>query len=202
MNILMTGFEPFGGEKVNPSWEAVCKLPDALPGTELRKLRLPTAFKTAAELACGEISAFKPDIVLCTGQAGGCAAVRIERVAINLRDARIPDNVGFQPTDEPIARDGPAAYFSTLPTRRLLDRLRDGGIAAELSYSAGTFVCNELMYSVLHYAARNAPEMRAGFVHVPYLPEQAEAKSAKTASMPLAEMVRSLSIILSELTGP
>lgn len=194
MKLLLTGFDPFGGEEVNPSWEAVNSLPDTLRGAEIKKLLLPTAFTEAARLAREALEGIRPGAVLCVGQAGGSTAVRIERVGVNLRDARIPDNLRQQPVDEPIDPGGPCAYFSTLPTRRMLEALRGGGIAAELSYSAGTFVCNELLYSVLRYAEGNMPGLRAGFIHLPYLPEQAERKGAQTASMELSEMVRALEL--------
>lgn len=196
MNILLTGFEPFGGEAVNPSWEAVSALPEQLGGAHIYKLCVPTEYGTAAEAARREIERLRPDAVLCVGQAGGIAAVRVERVAVNLRDARIPDNAGEQPRDVPIAADGPCACFATLPTRRITETLQGGGIPAELSYSAGTFVCNDLLYSVLHFAARHMPDIRCGFLHLPYLPQQAIGKAAGTPSMSLETMVRALRLAI------
>lgn len=196
MEILVTGFAPFGGETVNPSWEAVFALPEEVGGARVHKLEVPTAYGAAAETVWGEIERLRPDAVLCVGQAGGSAAVRVERIAVNLRDARIPDNAGVQPCDVPIEADGPCAYFATLPTRRITETVQSGGIPAELSYSAGTFVCNDLLYSVLHLSALHRPEMRCGFIHLPYLPRQAVGKAAGMPSMCLDDMIAALRLAI------
>lgn len=186
-HLLITGFEPFGGQTVNPSWEAVARLPEAVGCVRLHKLRVPTVFGAAAELVLAEAAHLRPDGILCVGQAGGRDAVTPEYVAINLRHARIPDNAGAQPTDEPVVPGGPAAYFSTFPLRRMVEAAEAAGVPCRCSYTAGTFVCNELLYRVLHATAGTAAQ--AGFIHVPYLPEQA---GPGQFALPLEDMVRAL----------
>lgn len=163
MKILVTGFTPFGGEQINPSWEAVKRLPDRIGGAELIKRELPTEFDASGTVLHGLLERLRPDAVLCVGQYGGANGIRVERVAVNLRDARIADNAGRQPTDEPVVTGGPDAYFATIPTRRIVDALRERDIPARLSYSAGTFVCNDLLYCALHESAQGYPTMRCGF---------------------------------------
>lgn len=170
--LLITGFDPFGGESVNPSWIAVNQLPDHIGEWELIKLQIPTIFGTAAESVLSAALSIQPDVILCIGQAGGRNAVTPEVVAINLREARIPDNAGQQPVITPVVADGPAAYFSTVPVREMIAAISDIGLAASLSYSAGAFVCNDVLYTLLHHF-RNTPT-RVGFIHVPYLPQQAK----------------------------
>lgn len=172
MKILITGFDPFGGEAVNPSIETVRLLPEKIAGADLIKLEIPTSFRRALPAIEKAIEKYDPDVILSVGQAGGNAAIAVERVGINLSDARIPDNDGFQPMDEPIAADGPAAYFTTIPTRRIVERLRRDGIPAVLSYSAGTFVCNQVTYGVCRLLATRFPQKQSGFLHIPYLPSQ------------------------------
>lgn len=171
MRILITGFEPFGGQDINPSWEAVRQLPDSLEGHLLRKLQVPVVFGAAAEKVAAEKDSFRPDIILCTGQAGGRSGMTPERVAINLRDASIPDNAGFQPQDEPVLEGGPAALFSTVPVKKMSEAIRSAGVPSAVSLSAGSFVCNDLFYSLLSCCSDSST--RVGFLHVPYLPEQA-----------------------------
>jgi pyroglutamyl-peptidase len=158
--LLITGFAPFGGEEINPSWEAVRALPERILEYELTKLRLPVVFGEAAKIAIAEAEKIRADVVLCIGQAGGRAEVCPELVGINLKNASIPDNEGNQPKDEPIAEGGDAAYFSTLPVRKIADAISAAGIPARLSYSAGAYVCNELLYSLLaHFdGGENAKE--------------------------------------------
>ena len=192
MKILVTGFTPFGGEKINPSWEAARRLPDCIGEAELIKREIPTEFDASGAALHELLTELRPDAVLCVGQYGGANGIRVERVAVNLRDARIADNAGAQPTDEPVVRSGPDAYFATIPTRKIVDALREQGIPAQLSYSAGTFVCNNLLYCALHESAQSYPAMRCGFVHVPYLPEQ--AKDGNAPSMSLEMMVKALGI--------
>ena len=170
--LLITGFDPFGGETVNPSWEAVRLLPETVNGWQLAKRQIPTVFGKAAETVLAAAEETRPDAILCIGQAGGRSAVTPEAVAINLREARIPDNKGAQPQNEPVVRGAPAAYFATVPVREMVRAMVDAGIAAALSYSAGTFVCNDLLYALLHRYDGTA--VRAGFLHVPFLPQQAK----------------------------
>lgn len=192
MKILVTGFTPFGGEQINPSWEAVRRLPNRIGRAELIKHEIPTEFDASGAALHKLLTELRPDAVLCVGQYGGANCIRVERVAINLRDARIADNAGKQPTDEPVVAGGPDAYFATIPTREIVDALREQGIPAQLSYSAGTFVCNNLLYCALHESERSNPAPRCGFVHVPYLPEQ--TKDGSAPSMGLEMMVKALHI--------
>lgn len=185
MKILVTGFTPFGGETINPSWEAVRRLPDGIGDAELFKREIPTEFAASADVLRAAMAELHPDAVLCVGQYGGASSIRVERVAVNLRDARIADNAGKQPTDEPIIPGAPAAYFATIPTRGIVEALRERGIPAQLSYSAGTFVCNSLLYAALHECAQSCPAVRCGFLHVPFLPEQTRDGSAPSMSLEL-----------------
>lgn len=170
--LLITGFDPFGGETTNPSWEAVRSLPDTIGDFALCKLEIPTIYGLAAEKVLEAAHAFQPDVILCIGQAGGRSAVTPERIAVNIRDARIPDNTGSQPNGEPVASDGPAAYFSTVPVAEMAAAIRAKGIPATVSNSAGAFVCNDTLYALLHRFA--GTPVAVGFIHVPYLPQQGE----------------------------
>lgn len=194
MKILITGFEPFGGETVNPAWEAVQRLPDAVAGAQLIKLEVPTVFSRCGPAVEAAIEAHCPDAVLCVGQAGGRACVTVERVAVNLADAAIPDNAGESPVDVPIRPDGPAAYFATLPVKAIVAQIRAHGLPCRLSYTAGTFVCNCLMYEVLHLAATQNRPMRAGFIHVPFIEQQVIGKPAGTPSASLASVTKALEL--------
>ena len=185
--LLITGFDPFGGETVNPSWEAVRLLPEAVGAYRLTKLQIPTVFGQAAETVLTAARELRPDVILCIGQAGGRSAVTPEVVAINLREARIPDNAGNQPVNVPIAENAPAAYFSTVPVRTMVKAIQDAGLPAALSYSAGTFVCNDVLYSLLHFF--NGTKTQVGFVHVPFLPQQAKDNAP---SLPLPQIVQAL----------
>lgn len=171
--VLITGFEPFGGETLNPSWEVV-KLLDGMIIDDCRVVarQLPCVFGESLEVLNAAIDALQPSVVLAVGQAGGRADMTVERVAINVDDARIPDNRGQQPVDVAIVPNGPAAWFSTLPIKAMVEALREAGIPASVSQTAGTFVCNHVMYGVLHKLA-DRPEVKGGFIHIPYLPEQA-----------------------------
>ncbi|MBQ6929655.1 MAG: pyroglutamyl-peptidase I [Oscillospiraceae bacterium] len=176
MKILVTGFDPFDREKINPAYEAVKLLPDSICGAEIIKLEIPTVFARCAEAVEQAVERHNPDIVLCVGQAGGRSCISVEKVAINFAEARIPDNEGNQPLDKAIVPDGPAAYFSTLPVKAMVENVRSHGIPANLSYSAGTFVCNDVMYRLLHLAATKYHHIKGGFIHVPYTLEQAVSK--------------------------
>ena len=191
MKILVTGFDPFGGEKVNPALEAVKSLPSVIHGAEIRWVEIPTVFYKSAEVLEAEIVLYQPDVVLCIGQAGGRASLTPERVAINQDDARIPDNQGNQPIDTPIRLDGEAAYFSTLPIKAMVQAIKEDGLPATVSNTAGTFVCNHLMYQALYLADKKFPNVRAGFMHIPYMTEQVINKP-NTASMNLVDIVKGI----------
>ena len=190
--LLITGFDPFGGETVNPSWEAVRLLPEEIGACRLTKLQIPTVFGRAAETVLAASEKLQPDVILCIGQAGGRSGVTPEVVAINLREARLPDNAGNQPTDVPVVENGPAAYFATVPVRAMVKAVNDAGISAALSYSAGTFVCNDVLYSLLHHY--HGAETKVGFVHVPFLPEQVEEN---VPAMALEQMTAALTAAIS-----
>lgn len=191
MKILITGFQPFGGETINPALEAVLSLSKKQTRSTLIPLEVPTEFNRAADIVLGAISFHSPDAVILVGQAGGRAAVTPERVAINCMDARIPDNAGFQPIDMPIVQPAPAAYFSTLPIRAITDAIRKAGLPAQISNSAGTYVCNALMYGVLHGLSERGVAIPCGFIHVPYCPAQT-AEKPDQPSMALDDIVRAL----------
>ena len=191
MKILVTGFDPFGGETVNPALEAVKSLPSEIHGAEVHWVAIPTVFYKAAEVLETAIVRYQPDVVLCIGQAGGRASLTPERVAINQDDARIPDNQGNQPIDEPIRMDGEVAYFSTLPIKAMVQAIKEEGLPATVSNTAGTFVCNHLMYQALYLADKKFPHMRAGFMHIPYMTEQVLNKP-NTSSMCLTDIVRGI----------
>ena len=198
MKILLTAFTPFDGESINPALEAMKLLPDKIGNLAVLKLEVPTVFGKSAKLAIEKIEREKPDFVLSIGQAGGRAEITPERIAINIDDAGIPDNEGNQPTDRPIYPDGENAYFSTLPVKAIVEAIKREGIPASISNSAGTYVCNHLMYSVLYSIKKNALPIKAGFIHVPYIPEQTVNKKDK-ASLSLEEIVRGLEAALREI---
>ncbi|UOB20935.1 pyroglutamyl-peptidase I [Macrococcus armenti] len=186
--ILITGFEPFDGAKINPSYEAVNALPETIDGAQIIKMQIPTVFYKGAALIRDAIMKNLPDIIICVGQAGGRSAISIEQVAINIVEARIPDNEGNQPQDENVIVTGDNAYFSNLPVKAMVKAIQDKEIQVEISYSAGTFVCNEVMYQLLHTITKEFPSMRGGFIHVPYAPEQTKDKP----SMPIETMTEAL----------
>ena len=195
--ILVTGFQPFGGEKINPAWEAIRVLPDSIVGSKVVKLQIPVVFGVGADVVSTVIDHINPDIVLCVGQAGGRAKITPEFVGINYRDARIPDNDGNQPHAQRIVEDGPDAYFATLPVRAMTEAMNKSGIPAALSYTAGTYVCNDVMYSMLHVLATKYPNARGAFMHVPFATEQATKQPVNTASLPIEVMTRGLEVALS-----
>lgn len=171
--VLLTGFQPFGGEQVNPSWQAVSALHGArIAGHRVVARELPVAFGTSLKVLRAALKETQPSLVICVGQAGGRAQLSLERVAINVDDARIPDNAGQQPIDVPVVADGPAAYFSTLPIKAMREAMRLAGLPAEVSQTAGTYVCNHVFYGLMH-ALRRQRSVRAGFIHIPYSPAQA-----------------------------
>ncbi len=192
MKVLVTGFDPFGGEAVNPAFEAVKLLPDEIAGAEIIKLEIPTVFSKCGPAVEAGIQKYEPDIVINVGQAGGSSCVTIEQVAINLAEARIPDNDGEQPSDEPIQKDGAPAYYATIPVKAIVKNVRDHGIPCHISYTAGTYVCNCIMYNVLHMAATKYSNIRAGFIHVPFAAQQAVEKPNGTPFMSLEMIADSL----------
>ncbi len=168
--LLITGFAPFGGSDCNPSWLAVQNLPEQVGGFVLCKLEIPTLFASAATMVIQQAAIFHPDVILSVGMAAGRDAVTPERIAVNIRDARIPDNAGIQPKGEFVADNGPAAYFSTVPVEKMAKAIQNTGIRACVSNSAGAYVCNDVMYSLLHHFDGTA--IKVGFIHVPQLPQQ------------------------------
>lgn len=192
MKVLITGFDPFGGESVNPAYEAVKLLPDTIAGAQIIKLEIPTVFSKSGPAVEAGIQEHQPDIVINVGQAGGRSCVTIEKVAINLADARIPDNAGEQPVDEVLQVDGENAYFATIPVKAIVQNVREHGIPCHVSYTAGTYVCNCVMYNVLYMAAKKYPNIRAGFIHVPFAAEQAVDKANGMAFMSLDMIAKSL----------
>ena len=168
MPILITAFSPFGGDALNASQEILNALPETLGGVRLEKRLLPVSFRSAPRLALEAAGRLHPEAIVCLGQAAGRDAVTPERVAVNLMDAAIPDNDGFQPVDEPVIPNAPAAYFSTLPVKAMVEAMQRVGVPARLSDTAGTYVCNALMYAILH----QTKDVPCGFIHVPYLTGQ------------------------------
>jgi len=191
--ILLTGFEPFNGASINPSWEAARALDGwSGPGFQVVARQLPCEFGRVNIALLEAVEAVHPDIVIAVGQAGGRPEISLERVAINIDDAVYADNAGAQPVDNAIIADGPAAYFSTLPIKAIVQALRLRGFPAGVSQTAGTFVCNHVFYGLMHHAAGSA--LKAGFIHVPFLPEQAAERPERPASMALKDIVDGLRI--------
>lgn len=191
MKLLLTAFDPFGGETVNPAQEAVKMVSSRVGNVEVIKCVVPTVFGKSIETVAAAIEDCRPDAVLCIGQAGGRADLTPERIAINLDDASIADNEGNRPVDTPIFPDGKPAYFSTLPVKAMVAAIRAVGIPASLSNTAGTFVCNHLMYGVLYTLEKYCPSVRGGFLHVPYIPSQVTGGRG-IPSMSAADIVRGL----------
>ncbi|MCR2821700.1 pyroglutamyl-peptidase I [Lederbergia panacisoli] len=182
--VLLTGFDPFGGEKINPALEGVKQLDGKfIDDIEIVAQAVPTVFHESINVVINAIQIHKPDVVICVGQAGGRTQVTPERVAINIDDARIPDNQGNQPIDEPIYEEGPPAYWTTLPVKRIVHEMKKAGVPAAVSNTAGTFVCNHLFYGIMHYLEKNAPHVRGGFIHIPFIPEQTIEKNAPSLSL-------------------
>ncbi|WP_125763588.1 pyroglutamyl-peptidase I [Levilactobacillus mulengensis] len=198
MKILVTGFDPFGGEPTNPAIAAVNQLPDEIAGAAIVKLEIPTVFGQCATVVRQAILTEQPDIVLNIGQAGGRAALTPERVAINLDDGRIPDNAGQQPIDQPIQVDGAAAYFTQLPVKAMARAIRAAGLPSSVSTTAGTYVCNHIMYQVQYLRATEFPQLRAGFMHIPFLPSQVTTKPGQP-SLSLADDVRGITAAITAI---
>ena len=192
MKVLLTGFDPFGGESVNPAFEAVKLLPEKIAGADIIKLEIPTVFSKSAVAVEKAIQEYQPDVVINVGQAGGRSCVTVEKVAINLAEARIPDNDGEQPMDVSLQEDGETAYFATIPVKAMVKHVRDHQLPCHISYTAGTYVCNAVMYNVLYMTQKKYPNIRAGFIHVPYATEQVVEKPNGTPCMPLETIAKSL----------
>lgn len=190
MKLLLTAFDPFGGQTINPALEAVKLVAPQIEDISVIKLEIPTVFDISIERLYEAIALHKPDAVLCVGQAGGRKAITPERIAINIDDAGIPDNAGNQPIDRTIREDGENAYFATLPIKAMVANIREAGIPAQVSNSAGTFVCNHLMYGLLYTLNKHYPAAKGGFVHVPYIPQQ--VTDSAVPSMELTDIVRGL----------
>ena len=200
MKILVTGFDPFGGETVNPAWEAVSRLPAETGGAEIVKLQVPTMFGRAPEAVLREVERLRPDAVVSVGQAAGRTAITPERIAINCEEASIPDNAGFQPAGGPVVEGGPDGYFSLLPVKEMAAAIQASGLPGKVSNTAGTYVCNHLMYHILHACHTRYPGMRSGFIHVPCIPEQ-QAGHPEWFALPLEEIVRGLTAALEVLAN-
>ena len=192
--LLITGFVPFGGQPVNPSWEAVRRLPNEIGDYTLTKLRIPTMFGAAAQAVLETAQSVQPDVILSIGQAGGRSAVTPEVVGLNLREAGIPDNAGNQPSARPVVEGAPAAYFATVPVREMVRAINAAGLPGALSYSAGVYVCNDVLYTLLHHF--DGTPTRVGFIHVPFLPEQAQNGQL---SLTLDQMTRALECAIQAL---
>lgn len=185
MKILLTGFDPFGGEKINPAFEAVKLVSEKIENCEIVKLEIPTVFGKSVEYIDQAIQEHNPSIVLAIGQAGGRSSIAVERVGINMDDARIPDNEGNQPIDEIIFDDGENAYFSNLPIKMMVKEIQESGIPAVVSNTAGTYVCNHVLYSIMYLIDKKYPNTKGGFIHVPFLPEQVLEKNMPSMSLEL-----------------
>lgn len=194
MKILLTGFDPFGNDKINPSIELVKRIDEKIDSAQIFKIEIPTVFKKSGEILEENIKKIRPDVILSIGKAGGRSAISLERIAINIDDARIFDNLGEKPIDEKIRIDGENAYFSNLPIKKIVEEIKKENIPAEISNSAGTFVCNHLMYEAL-YLAKKYKNIRAGFIHIPYLPEQVINKT-NIHSMDLENSLKAINIAI------
>ncbi|MEV6829007.1 pyroglutamyl-peptidase I [Amycolatopsis sp. NPDC051102] len=191
--VLMTGFAPFGGEPVNPSWQAVSLV--SAHRDDVVAVELPCEFAASLPALRRALDEHRPSLVVCAGQAGGRSEVTPERVAINLVDARIPDNAGAQPIDVPVVPDGPAAYFTTLPVKACVAAIRAAGVPASVSHTAGTYVCNQVFYGLMHLLATEFPGVRGGFVHVPFSPEQVAASGKQAPSLGVDRIADALAVL-------
>lgn len=192
MKVLITGFDPFGGDKVNPAYEAVKLIPNEVAGAQIIKIEIPTVFEESAKVLEASMKEHQPDIVICVGQAGGRSAVSLERVAINLAEARIPDNKGNQPIGVKLEEEGETAYFTSLPIKAMMKNIQDHGLPAYISYTAGTFVCNDIMYRLLYMIDKEFSGVKGGFIHVPFEPTQVIDRPIGTPSMPIQTIADSL----------
>jgi pyroglutamyl-peptidase len=191
--VLMTGFAPFGGEPVNPSWQAVSLL--GARRDDVAAVELPCEFSASLPTLRRALEEHRPSLVVCVGQAGGRPDVTPERVAVNLIDARIPDNAGEQPVDVPVVPGGPAAYFTTLPVKACVAAIRAAGVPASVSHTAGTYVCNQVFYGLMHLLS-TLPDVRGGFVHVPFSPEQVAASGKAAPSLGVDRIADALEVLV------
>lgn len=198
MKILVTGFDPFGGEPINPAIESVKLLPKEIEGAEIIALEIPTVVHKSLQVIQDAVKKYEPDMVLSIGQAGGRSDITVERIGINIDDCRIKDNEGNQPIDEPIFKDGPAAYFVNLPIKAMVEEIRKIGIPASVSNTAGTFVCNHVTYGVRHMLELEGKGRKSGFIHIPYLPQQVVEKAGQP-SMALDDIVKGLTAAISAM---
>ncbi len=194
MKILVTGFDPFDKDIINPAYEAVKKLPDTIKDTQIIKLEIPTSFERSKKAIEDAIEKYNPDVVLSIGQAGGRNEITVEKVAINLIEARIKDNDGDQPLGTPVREDGETAYFTNLPIKGMVSHIKENNIPATISYTAGTFVCNSVMYNILYLINKKYPNLKGGFIHVPFLPEQAVLKNPMPSSMSLEMIAKAIEL--------
>ena len=202
MKLLITGFEPFGSNQINPSEEVVTALAEKeIDGVDLITVILPVERFAGPDTLLRTFISAQPDAVLSLGEAGNNPAIHVERVAVNLLDFLISDNGGHLVTDKPIIKDGPDAYLATLPTREIVQALMDNNIPAQLSYSAGTFLCNEVMYEMLHYLRKHHLDVPAGFVHLPQLPAQVAHAFPTRPSMSLDTMIKGVNVIIQTLAA-
>lgn len=192
MKILVTGFDPFGGDTVNPAYEAVKLLPETIAGAQIVKLEIPTVFFDSAAAVKEKIKEVNPDVVICVGQAGGRASVSIEQVGINKIEARIPDNKGNQPLNEAIQSDGKSAYFTNLPIKAMIKNMHDHDLPGYISYTAGTYVCNYIMYELMYMIEKEFPTLKGGFIHVPFAPYQVITRAVSTPSMSIEQIAKSI----------
>lgn len=199
MKILLSAFDPFEGEQINPALEVIKGVKEKFDGIEVRKIEIPTVFCKSYEALIKEARAYKPDVILAIGQAGGRYEITLERVAINLSDARIPDNEGNQPIDEKIFDDGENAYFSNLPLKVMMEAMKKEGIPSAVSNTAGTFVCNHVMYAILYFIHKEAVAKRGGFIHIPYMPSQV-IKKPNTPYMDKQTAIRGIEIAIETLS--
>ncbi|MDO5755080.1 MAG: pyroglutamyl-peptidase I [Tissierellia bacterium] len=196
MKILLSAFEPFGGEKINPALETMKGVANKINGHDILKLEIPTVFHKASTIIVEKMKEIDPDIVLSLGQAGGRSGITVEFVGINWMDARIPDNEGNQPLGEKICHDGENAYFSNIPGKAIVEELNQQDIPSKISYTAGTFVCNEVLYNTLYYIQKNKMKTKAGFIHLPYSVEQIKEKAEDRAYMKKEDMIHGIEIAI------
>ena len=196
MKILVTGFDPFDKDIINPAYEAVKRLPDEIREAKIIKLEIPTSFERSRIAIEEAIEKYSPNVILSIGQAGGRNEITIEKVAINLLEARIKDNDGYQPLDKPIKEDGQTAYFTNLPIKGMVAHIKENNIPANISYTAGTFVCNSVMYNILYLIDKKFPNIKGGFIHVPFLPEQAVLKNPIPSSMSLDMISKAIELAI------
>lgn len=195
MRFLITGFDPFNNEKLNPSLECIKLLPDYIDENQIIKLEIPTVFKKSLRIIENAINEHDPDVIISIGQASGRSDITPERIAINIVDASIKDNEGNRPIDTVIFKDGKSAYFSTLPIKAMVKKMVVNNISASVSNSAGTFVCNHVMYGTLYLIEKKYPNIKAGFIHIPKIPSQVDLNS-NTPSMELKTIVKALNICI------